>query len=71
MTVEINQKKLYYNYYTSGKFSTLKFRFQVKSSPPPQHQMLCYVFGDQCNPHTTLNLAAVRVYEKASPQPLC
>jgi hypothetical protein len=40
MTVQINRKKLYYNYYTSGKFLTLKFKFEVKSfdipSPPPQ-----------------------------------
>ena len=35
MTVEINQKKLYYNYYTSGKFLTLKFKFQVKPPAPP------------------------------------
>jgi hypothetical protein len=47
MTVEINQKKLYYNYYTSGKFLTLNFKFQVKSSntpplPLPQLQMLRY-----------------------------
>jgi hypothetical protein len=32
MIVEINQKELYYSYYTSGKFLTLKFKFQVKSS---------------------------------------
>jgi hypothetical protein len=32
MAVEINQKELYYNYYTPGKFLTLKFKFQVKSS---------------------------------------
>jgi hypothetical protein len=48
MTLEINQKKLSYNYYASGKFLTLKFKFQVKSSdttpppppppPPPPHQ---------------------------------
>jgi hypothetical protein len=36
MTVEINQKKLYYNYYTSGKFLALKFKFQVKSYNTPQ-----------------------------------
>jgi hypothetical protein len=38
MRVPINHKKLYYNYYTSGKFLTLKFKFHVKSSdiPPPQ-----------------------------------
>jgi hypothetical protein len=35
MTVQINHKKLYYNYYNSGKFLTLKFKFQVKSSAPP------------------------------------
>ena len=29
MTVEINQKKLYYNYYTSDNFFTLKFKFHV------------------------------------------
>ena len=28
VTVEINQKKLYYNYYTSGKFLTLKVKFR-------------------------------------------
>jgi hypothetical protein len=49
MAVEINQKKLYYNYYTSGKFLTLKFKFQIKfyhTAPPPtprQLQMLRYV----------------------------
>jgi hypothetical protein len=48
MTVEINEKKLYYNYYTSDKFLTLKFKFQVKPPPPPppppsQLQMLRYV----------------------------
>jgi hypothetical protein len=43
MTVEINQKKLYYNYYTSGKFLALKFKFQVKSYNTPQLQMLRYV----------------------------
>jgi hypothetical protein len=39
MTAEINQKKLYYNHYTSGKFLILKFKFQVKYSeiPPPPH----------------------------------
>jgi hypothetical protein len=35
MTVEINEKKLYYNYNTSGKFLTLKYKFQVTSSDPP------------------------------------
>jgi hypothetical protein len=38
MTVEINQKKICCNYYTTGRFLTLKFRFQVKISdklPPP------------------------------------
>jgi hypothetical protein len=38
MTSQINRKKLYYNYYISGKFLTLKFKFQVKSfdiAPPP------------------------------------
>jgi hypothetical protein len=42
MTVEINQKELYYNYYTSGKFVT--FKFQVKSSatlPPTSDASLC------------------------------
>jgi hypothetical protein len=42
MTVEINQKELYYNYYTSGKFLT--FKFQVKSSAtllPTSHASLC------------------------------
>ena len=45
MTVQINHKKLYYNYYTSDKFLTLKFKFQVKSSdmPAPQLQMLRHV----------------------------
>jgi hypothetical protein len=50
MTVAINQKKFYYNYYTSGKFLALKFKFQVKFSdtPPPhpsQLQMLRYVLA--------------------------
>ena len=75
MTVKVNQKKLYYNYCTSDKFLTLKFKFEVKCSdnrpPPPQLQMLRNVPEDQCNHHTTLNLAVVRVYEKANPQPLC
>jgi hypothetical protein len=35
MTVEINQKRLYYNYYTSNKFLTLKFKFQINPPPPP------------------------------------
>jgi hypothetical protein len=40
MTVEINEKKLYYNYNTSGsKFLTLKYKFQV-TPPIPQLQML-------------------------------
>jgi hypothetical protein len=39
MIEEINQKKLYYNYYTSGKFLTLKFKFQVKSPTPPTHPL--------------------------------
>ena len=33
--MEINQKKLHYNQYTSGKFLILKFKFQVKTSNPP------------------------------------
>ena len=41
MTVEINQKKLYYNYYTSGKLIKLKFKFPTP--PPPQLQMLRYI----------------------------
>jgi hypothetical protein len=38
MRVPINHKKVYYIYYTSSKFLTLKLKFQVKSSdiPPPQ-----------------------------------
>jgi hypothetical protein len=43
MTVGINQKKLYKNYYASCKFLTLKLKFQVKSSD--QLQMLRYVTG--------------------------
>jgi hypothetical protein len=46
MTVQVNHKKLYYDYYTSGKCLTLKFKFEVKFSdppPPPQLQMLRYV----------------------------
>jgi hypothetical protein len=35
ITVEINEKKLYYNYNTSGKFLTLKYKFQVTSTDPP------------------------------------
>ena len=39
--------KLFFNYCPSGKFLTLKFKFQVKSSdtlpPPPQLHMLRYV----------------------------
>ena len=39
MTVQINHKMLYYNYYTSGKFLTLEFKFSGKilrhPSPPP------------------------------------
>jgi hypothetical protein len=34
--VQINHKKLYYSYYTSGKFLTLKFKFQVKSNLDPR-----------------------------------
>ena len=33
-TGQINHKKLYYNYYTSGKFLTLKFKFQVNLRHP-------------------------------------
>jgi hypothetical protein len=69
MTVEINQKKLYYNYYTKVKISG-KILCQPPV-PPPQLQMLCYVPEGQCNRHTTLNLAVVRVYKKENPQPLC
>jgi hypothetical protein len=29
MTVEINHKKLYYNYYTSGKFLIINIEIQV------------------------------------------
>ena len=46
MTVQTNHTKLYYNYYTSGKLLTLKFKFQVNlphPPPPPQLQMLRYV----------------------------
>jgi hypothetical protein len=43
ITVEINEKKLYYNYNTSGKFLTLKYKFQVTSSDIPQLQMLRYI----------------------------
>jgi hypothetical protein len=46
MAVEINQKKLYYNYYTSGKFLTLKFKFQIKfyhtAPPPPPANFRCF-----------------------------
>jgi hypothetical protein len=65
MTVEINQKKLYYNYKISGKFLTLKFKFQIKSPDtrlPHPLQMLRFVPEDQGNHHTTLNIAVVRVY---------
>jgi hypothetical protein len=41
MTVEINQKKLYYNHYTSGKFLILKFKFKVKSSDTPSPNFRC------------------------------
>jgi hypothetical protein len=42
MTVEINQKKLYYNYYTSGKLIKLNFKFPTPP-PPPQLQMFRYI----------------------------
>ena len=48
LTVEINQKRLYYNYYTSNKFLTLKFKFQIKSLPP-QLQVLHYVPAPMMN----------------------
>jgi hypothetical protein len=76
MTVAINQKKLYYNCYTSDKFLTLKFKFQVKSpgNPPPPPYFRCFATSLKVsvhNQHTTLNLAVVRVYEKGNPPPLC
>ena len=48
ITMEINHKKPYYNYYTSGKFLTLKFKFQGKSSDTPQLHMLRYVPAWPC-----------------------
>jgi hypothetical protein len=50
MTVQVNHKKLYYNYYTLGKY-LLKIQISGKilrqppppPPPPPQLQMLCYV----------------------------
>ena len=46
MTVKVNHKKLYYNYYTLGKY-LLKIQISSKilrqPPPPPQLQMLCYV----------------------------
>jgi hypothetical protein len=45
MTVQVNHKKLYYNYYTLGKY-LLKIQISGKIlqqlNPPPQLQMLCY-----------------------------
>ena len=37
MTVQINHKKLYYNYYSAGKFLTFNFKFLVKSPDTPMH----------------------------------
>ena len=45
MTVKVNHKKLYYNYYTLGKY-LLKIQISSKilrQPPPLQLQMLCYV----------------------------
>jgi hypothetical protein len=45
MTVQVNHKKLYYNYYTLGKY-LLKILISSKillQPPPPQLQMLCCV----------------------------
>jgi hypothetical protein len=46
MTVQVNHKMLYYNYYTLGKY-LLKIQILGKilrqPPPPPQLQMLCYV----------------------------
>jgi hypothetical protein len=62
MTVEINQKKLYcYNYYTSGKFLTLNFKFQVKSSntppPSPSPNFRCFATTLHAK-HATIGLVA-------------
>ena len=50
MTVKVNHKKLYYNYYTLGKY-LLKIQISSKilrpPHPLPQLQMLCYVPVDQ------------------------
>jgi hypothetical protein len=50
MTVLVNHKKvkkLYYNYYTLGKYLLIqisdKILRQPPPPPPPQLQMLCYV----------------------------
>jgi hypothetical protein len=48
MTVQVNHKKLYYNYYTFGKY-LLKIQISgkiLRQHPPPQLQMLCYVLVD-------------------------
>jgi hypothetical protein len=46
MTVQVNHKKLYYNYHTLGKY-LLKIQISGKilrqPDTPPQLQMLCYV----------------------------
>jgi hypothetical protein len=75
MTMAIKQKKLYYNCYSSDKFLTLKFEFQVNplTTPSPPN-FRCFATSLKVsvhNQHTTLNLAVVRVYEKGNPQPLC
>jgi hypothetical protein len=49
MTVQVNHKKLYYNYYTLGKY-LLKIQISgkiLRQPPPPQLQMLCYVPVDR------------------------
>jgi hypothetical protein len=49
MTVQVNHKKLYYNYYTLGKY-LLKIQISgkiLRHPPPPQLQMLCYVPVDR------------------------
>jgi hypothetical protein len=44
MTVQVNHKKLYYNYYNLGKY-LLKIQIsgKIPRQPPPQLQMFCYV----------------------------
>jgi hypothetical protein len=67
MTVEINQKELYYNYYTSGTFLT--FKFQVKPLPPNFRRFtMSLKISVIIIQHWTLQLWLVRVYEKANPQ---